>query len=1071
LAAVVIRFDHLYECASTVIVRAPARPVSWLSDRPGNAADPAADPASFISELAADSRFGQALEMSSPDLARALRRASAQRPAPRKLDRLVRSLTAYQLRMAYRPTPFGLLAGLALGSFGQPVAGRLGVRPVVGLRPDAGWLSQVVDGIERDTRVRLGPVRITPGTRMHRARDAFVVRRDTASGDARAGSGDARAAAEIRVQATPLTELVIAAAAGGTGLQELTARLAAAAPQIPAERFGVLLRTLISHGVLDTDLLPPPGAADPLGHVLTRLSPPGSDGGGPDDGGPDGGGPAAGLAAIRGRMRAIRVHETEPAAAALDELRARMRAVHPDGPLVAADTILDARVQLPPEVAREAETAAEIGWRCASGRRPGDHAARFYHRAFAERHGYGQLVPLPEVVEEITGIDQPAPAADDADARDPVLMELAVLAGAGRHREITLDEDLLERLSRPARAGDACLAPASIELHAQLISRSLADLESGRFLLAVSPQGGALQAGASLGRFAYLLPAAARRCVVPPVTAAGPGRGDGRVSSAEVVFRTRDPRLGHLAAQTGWAPHRIPVGCDDSQSGDLPVRELAVCADRSRLWLFSPVLDQFVEPLFYTMLRPDAAPPVARFLFAVASARSAGWRPWRWGPARRLPYRPRVRASRTILSPASWNIPPELGEVARHGTPSGWRTAVAAWRAASGVPDWLLCGHEDQRLPLHLDDQVHVDLLRRICRRSPAGMVSETHGGLDEPPTQTWLTGPDGSHTAEIVFPLFRRASPGAHWASAPPVPHGEHRAPAASRHGRRGLEVPGGQWLYAKIFTPPDLQDEVLGWQREQLLPAVADAGVDRWFFIRYRDPGEAGGHHLRLRFHGDPARLRDRLLPALHDWTSALCSAGLCRRVTLDTYEPETGEYGGASMIEAAECAFAADSRWVIDLLAGGLGQRQSPEQLAAASLACLAVTLGHRREPAPGVPLAPGRPDRPGRTDRPGRPGLVRELTDGTAALLASYIHDPAARPGPWVAAMRGYRQQLSASLPARDSARIAGRLLHLHENRLLGGGFADTDVVLALARAAIRKTSAGAPGRRGAARTEC
>ena len=618
----------------------------------------------------------------------------------------------------------------------------------------------------------------------------------------------------------------------------------------------------------------------------------------------------------------------------------------------------------------------------------------------------------------------------------------------------------MERLSRPARSRDACLAPASIELHAQLISRSLADLESGRFLLAVSPQGGAPQAGASLGRFAYLLPAAARQCVLPPVTAGSPGSAPGRVTYAEVVFRPRDPRLDNLAAQTGWADHRIPVGLHDTQPGDLPVRDLAVCADQNRLWLFSPVLDQFVEPLCYTMLRPDAAPPAARFLFALASARSAAWRPWRWGPALSLPYRPRVRVGRTILSPASWNIPPELDEAARHGDLSSWRTAVAAWRTVSGVPDWLLCGHDDQRLPLHLDDQVHVDLLRRICLRTPAGTVFEPSGGLDEPPTQSWLTGPDGPHTAEIVFPLFRRASPGAHWASAPPVPHGEHRPPPdASRHGRHRLEVPGGQWLYAKVFTSPDLQDEVLRWQREQLLPAADDAGVDRWFFIRYEDPGETGGHHVRIRFHGDPARLRDCLLPALHNWTSALCSAGLCRRVTLDTYEPETRQYGGASMIEAAERAFAADSRWVIDLLASPPGQPTTPEQLAAASLACLAVTLGHRREPPPGVPLTPG------------RQALVRKLTDGTAALLAGLVPGPAAGPEPWVAAMRGYRQRLSANLPARDSARIAARLLHLHQNRLLGGRFADADVVLALARAAIRKTRAGAPGRTGAASRGC
>ncbi len=1073
LATVVNRFDKLYECADTVVVRAPVRSVSRLTgrtDRPGQTghlgqtSDAGAEPASFIRHLAADPQFSHALEVSSPDLARALRSAADHLPAAgRKLDRLVSSLIGYQLRMAYRPTPFGLLAGVTLGSFGQPVTGSLGARHLVGLRPDARWLNRVVRGIERDPSARLGQVRITASAHMHRAQDAFVVRRQLDH----EGAGDSLEATEIRVRATRLIELVINASTGGVDLGELTTCLTAAASQIPADRFHAMLRKLISYGVLDTDLLPPPGAGDPLGHVLFRLS-----ASGPGDAGRPVPGVASELAAIRDRMRLVRLvqaHGTEKAAAALDDIRARMQAVLPAEPLLHADLALDSCVRLPPQVAREAEIAAETGWRCASSRRLGDHASRFYHRRFVDRYGYGQLVPLPDALDEVESIGQPAPApGDDDDDRDAALLEVAAAAGAGRRREISLDESILERLHLRSRSPDACLAPASVELHAELISRSLAELESGQFLLAVSPQGGALQAGASLGRFAYLLPEA-RRCALPPAAAADPGTVSGRVTYAEVVFRPRDPRLGNLVAQTGWAARRIPVGLHDAQPGDLPVRELAVCADRSRLWLFSPTLDQFVEPLCYTMLRPDAAPPVARFLFALASARSAAWRPWRWGPALSLPFRPRVRIGRVVLSPASWNLPPELGAAARRGDMDRWRAAVDAWRAVSGVPNWLLCGQDDQRLPLNLDDPAHVDLLRRMCGRTPAGTVSELNGGLAAPATQSWLTSPDGPHTAEIVFPLFRRAVPGAHWASAPPIPRtGQQRKSQESnkghnQHKRRGLELPGGPWLYAKVFAPPDLQDEVLRWQRTQLLPAADNAGVDRWFFIRYQDPGEAGGHHLRIRFHGDPTRLRDRLLPALYDWTSALCAAGLCRRVTLDTYEPETRQYGGASMIEDAERAFATDSRWVISMLStwpgNSAGRPETPEQLAAASLACLAVTLGQREVPPPEVRLTPG------------RRAMVRELTDGTAALLLSLDPGPTDGTEPWAAAMRTYWQRLRGSLPAQDSARIAARLLHLHQNRLLGGGFAEAGVVLALARAAVRKTRAGARERTVAASAGC
>jgi thiopeptide-type bacteriocin biosynthesis protein len=129
----------------------------------------------------------------------------------------------------------------------------------------------------------------------------------------------------------------------------------------------------------------------------------------------------------------------------------------------------------------------------------------------------------------------------------------------------------------------------------------------------------------------------------------------------------------------------------------------------------------------------------------------------------------------------------------------------------------------------------------------------------------------------------------------------------------------PGTEWVYAKLYTSEYNADRVL---REVVAPlkriAMERCAADRWFFIRYSDPQ----HHLRVRFHGDPAELAKTLLLALPDLTEPLLRERTLWRVQLDTYEREIERYGGDAGMILAERLFYADSDAVLDLLDGFAG-----------------------------------------------------------------------------------------------------------------------------------------------------
>jgi thiopeptide-type bacteriocin biosynthesis protein len=266
---------------------------------------------------------------------------------------------------------------------------------------------------------------------------------------------------------------------------------------------------------------------------------------------------------------------------------------------------------------------------------------------------------------------------------------------------------------------------------------------------------------------------------------------------------------------------------------------------------------------------------------------------------------------------------------------------------------------------------------------------------------------------------------------------------------------LPGGEWLFAKIYVPVAAQQEVLG---KRLRPLVAEAERLRagtWFYIRYADPRA----HLRLRFHGDREALWQHLLPIVHSWVEDLRSVGLDGAVELSTYEPETERYGGPEVLDAAERAFTGDSRTAIELLAAATSGPPMLAVVTAASVIDLLQAFGGRSALAEwqtaGGPEGSRLPAR-----------HTREDLKATAAFAFDAASSPAQSVGATLAAawdlrrsaVRDYGRRV-AELDATGTGRkraadIGASLVHMHCNRMLGVDRAREADVLALARAAVR-----------------
>lgn len=961
-----------------------------------------------------EDRHGDELDAGAGGLARGVK--------PAALRRGVRALTGYRLRMAARATPFGLMAGVAPVEFVDEVPkegaacgvrARWGVRHRRGARADREWLTGLVAEWERRPEV-LPYLRVVVNDLCRVRGGRLVLPYVPSTGGATA---QGRSVREVSVRYSPPVAAVLELARSPLECGELATLLRERFPEAPEGVVEEMLVRLVEREMLLTDARAPLEAADPLAHVLEALEPV------PREALPE----RERLREVRGALEEYASSPPGRGREALAEASSRMRRLRPGKQLVQVDTALDADVRLPRAVVEEAERAARLLWRL-SPARPGSRALRQYHGEFLGRYGTDRLVPVTELLDEGTGLGPPPgyrwpPAArgprpeappEDADRRDRVLAALAQEALLAGEEEVVLHDDhpAVTELARDEGTG-----PASLELCAQVLAKNPEALVSGSFRLALV--GMSERAGALMGRFAYLLPSAARAALAETARAGVPSQPD--VVTAQLAFQAGRSRAANVAQVPRWLDAVLPVAsfADRSRTEVLGVERLAVGADTHRLTLHDTETGRRVVPAAFHSLNPEwDLPNTARFLLDVAQAGVRPVRPWDWGAAGALPYLPRVRYGRTVLAPARWR-PSEAVRDQSAGF-GDWERAVREWRDRWRVPRRVCAGSAGRFVELDLEDPAHLELLRHELGRGGGGLVHEAPTAAGCP--DGWLTGPDGPHRAEVVFPLLNRGGPARPEPAATSArPAGAEGAPTAGAAGalpaqrsgdgpgggrgagdggearggagvvapgstpspvggafvpgagvRRPLSVgverreqlPGGEWVSAALYCPAERHDEVLGFHLPPLL-AELPGTVDRWFFVRYRD---AHGWHLRMRFHSDDPRvLAAELLPRLHSFAAGLRDSGYTRRLTLDTYDPEVERYGGPTAMPAAERVFHADSVAALEQLRLPAGLRPAePALLAAANYEalCRSFLTGFGEAPSARSSSAARRPDGDGR-----------------------------------------------------------------------------------------------------------
>jgi thiopeptide-type bacteriocin biosynthesis protein len=789
-----------------------------------------------------------AVDLASPDLAVALQRKPGLEAAA--------AFSRYARRAAFRPTPSGLLAGVAMG--------RLGAATRIATDEGEAHLAPTWERMASLGRALLDQPEVRPFVRLRIAPSLM------AAGDEAVWLGFDRDGLEVRFGSLDdVLRVTIEQAQEWAGWSQVSQALQGAATG-DADAVDELVLVLIDRGVLCHDLAPPlvgPPAGIWMAQRLTEFP-----------------------AELEEWIAPIRQGLAPIASTDLATTRARLASL--PGAQASATDVMGMLSHCPQSEPVLSRRAVERAAACAPLLFRLQEALA---GPVAERVCDAGLVEQLEAVVEVFGagaLDVSALAlggyghalAESDEETAPrmhsevlaYLVETMAQAAAGGEREIQLDPVVLDTIVPEDET------PPTFELFLSPASEPARKPPGTGWLLGLHAP-----AGASWGRFADVLGAPMREALAELAAAemqVRPGE-----AALDVVYAP-SPALADLCRHPPVRQAALAL-CGWPAGMAVTPAQLELVVDPSAAEPWALRASQPVAPSPLHRVRSTTAPPgIYRLLAGWAFARQHA--PWAltWGPLAGLSFLPRVRLDGFVVAPASWRVP-AASEIAQPD-------ALARWRRQYKVPAAVQAGEGDELLYLDLRAP---DAARELARFA-GGRVFEIWPPLSELPDQ-------GGRRVETVVAVVSDGT-GAQGRAIEATHQADRVEPPCQAAAAK-------DWASFRLYGAVEKQSAVLFEAVAPTVRAALSAGeIDTWFFLPYMDqPGRR--HHLRVRAHARSASKAAAFDRRLRRALAPLCSRGDVVDVVTAGYFREAARYGGKTLMPAVEQLFAASSELVLAVL----------------------------------------------------------------------------------------------------------------------------------------------------------
>jgi len=360
---------------------------------------------------------------------------------------------------------------------------------------------------------------------------------------------------------------------------------------------------------------------------------------------------------------------------------------------------------------------------------------------------------------------------------------------------------------------------------------------------------------------------------------------------AEIVHLP-DTRTGNILRRSYSRQYEIPLLCptgDDVSA--IYLTDILVSVKNERVILRSKTLGKEIIPRLTTAHNYQNGMHIYRFLGDLQYQDSRFRIKWDWGNLRNRPFLPRISYKNIILSRAMWNV---------EGTTENMRLLDTAriddFLKTHKLPKQVVLAEGDNELIIDFGNPLAKSIFTDHLARGGVTVYESLYSHFNSS-----LTDIDDKHFAnEIIIPFKSDRYKNTASLPGPIVTHPR-------------FFPPGSDWLYLKIFCGLQQADTLLKNHVSNIISTLESKDLlDKWFFLRYN----VNGHHIRLRMLKKNCANFSEITEIVYRKLSPLVTSDLISGYQFDTYVREIERYGSEYM-DTTESLFHIDSKYVLDIL----------------------------------------------------------------------------------------------------------------------------------------------------------
>jgi thiopeptide-type bacteriocin biosynthesis protein len=369
------------------------------------------------------------------------------------------------------------------------------------------------------------------------------------------------------------------------------------------------------------------------------------------------------------------------------------------------------------------------------------------------------------------------------------------------------------------------------------------------------------------------------------------------------IIHLPESRIGNVLLHPEFRQYEIPYLAKPSVgiNNQIQVQDILVGVKHGGIYLIHRDTGKIIIPRLSNAHNfHHNALPVYQFLCDLQTYQLRGSIGFHWGSLRYIhKFLPRVQYKSTILSPATWHFNKrDFDFLFIKNEELTKEQLITDFQKRNNLPDRVVLADSDNELFIDFNNTLTINLFIETIKNRNVIELKEFLGVGNVVKNEL------GEYfNNQILASLIKTTST---------YKINSYPKTILNEKVSRAF-VPGSEWLYYKIYCGSKSADRIL---IEAIKPVIEklfeDKIIDKFFFIRYNDPG----FHIRFRVKLLSKENVGKAISTIYSYLNAFQSTSHIWKLQIDTYNREIERYG-TTAIDIAESVFYYDSLSVLNLL----------------------------------------------------------------------------------------------------------------------------------------------------------